>query len=252
MNLLRPTKSDIKQIESLVKLGCNRKDIALVLLITDAKLERWEKNNSEIASILKQKAVPEYTMNHPDYAPMVEEAFTCGGKRYYRVKEEYRMPAGRYKYYYAYLREVDQRMNLEKLVEYTEAFELVLNGGEKGKQINMGRLWELVLNLKSRTKLAFEPEGVRNLAAVAYFDETEDLTSFSVAYGREKIKHWNDHQIHDFFLTKPIGELLNLSNTSTESLVQYLNQAETIMMDLNSGLQRVSEENSSESGKKTS
>jgi hypothetical protein len=251
MNLLRPTRTDIKQIETLAKLGCNRKDIAQILLITDAKLERWEKNNSEVSHLLKAKAQPEYNMNHPDYAPMVEEAFTCAGKRFYRFKEEFRMPTGRYKYYYAYLREVDLRMSMDKLVEFTDAFELILNGGEKGKGINMGKIWELVLNIKSRVKLAFEPQGVRNLAAVAYFDETEDLTSFNMSYGRDKIALWDSHGIHDFFLTKPIGELLNLNKSSTESLLQYLNQAETILMDLNSGLLKVSEENSSESGKKT-
>lgn len=242
-SLLRPTKTDVKQIETLVKLGCHRKDISQVLMITESKLERWEKNNSEVAHLLKAKAVPEYTMNHPDYAPMVEEAFTCGGKRFYRFKEEFRMPTGRYKYYYAYLREVDQRMSLDKLVEFTDAFETVLNGGEKGKSINMGRIWELVLNIKSRVKLAFEPQGVRNLAAVAYFDETEDLTSFTVAYGREKISLWDAHGTHDFFLTKPIGELLNLNSSSTESLLQYLSQAEEVLTDLNSALLKASEEN---------
>jgi hypothetical protein len=244
MNLLRPTRTDIKQIETLVKLGCHKKDIAQVLQITEAKLERWEKTNNDVSHILKTKALPEYNMLHPDFAPMVEEAFTCGGKRFYRFKDEYRMPTGRYKYYYAYLREVDQRMSLEKLQEFTDAFETVLNGGEKGKGINLGRMWELVLNIKSRVKLAFEPQGVKNLAAVAYFDETEDLTSFNVAYGREKIKLWDDHGTHDFFLTKPIGELLSLNSSFTESLPQYLSQAEQILADLNSGLAKVSEENS--------
>lgn len=243
MNILRPSKSDVTQITKLVGLGANHSDISYVLGITLVELDKWKAKNHTIQEALKPKARPEYTMNHPDYAPMVEEAFVCGTKRFYRFKEEYRMSTGRYKYYYAALREVDLRASLETLTNYVNALESALNGGKKGT-INLGGLWEILINLKNRLKLAFEPAGVKNLAAIAYFDETEDLTTFDAEYGKKKIKLWEDHNIHDFFLTKPIGELLNLSGTSIESLQDYLNQAEMILEELNSGLQKVSEENS--------
>lgn len=225
-------------------LGGNRVDICSVLLIPETTLIAWEANYLEVAEILKKKPRPEFTMNHPEYAPMVEEAFVCGTKRFYRFKEEYRLPAGRYKYYYAFLREVDLRVSLDVLKQYVTAFKDILNGGNKGKGISLGSLWELVLNLETRTKLAFEPAGVRNLASVCYFDETEDLTTYDTAYGKQKIKLWDDHGVHDFFLTRPIDELLNLRGTSQESLLEYLNQAEEIIQDLNSGLSKVLEENS--------
>lgn len=243
MNIFRPYKSDIRQIKTLVELGANETDICSVLGISNFDLERWKKRNQKVEIILKPKARPEFTIHHPDYAPMVEEAFTCGGKRFYRFKEEYRMPTGRYKYFYAFLREVDLRASLATLKDYVDAFKKVLNGGEKGKSISIGAMWELILNLETRIKLAFEPMGVKNLAAVAYFDDTEDLTTFSTAYGKEKIKLWEEHNIHDFFLTKPIGELLNLKGISIESLQEYLIQSEQIIQDLNSGLLKVSEEN---------
>lgn len=244
MNLFRPSKSDITQIEQLVKLGCNHKDIATVLLIPEAKLESWKKNNAAIDQLLKPVARPEFTITHPEYASMVEEAFVCGGKRFFRFKEEFRNSTGRYKYYYAALREVDLRMDLKKLVEYVDAFKEVLNGGKKNKGISMQSLWELVLNLETRTKLAFEPQGVKNLASIAYFDETEDLTTYDSKYGKEKIKLWEDHGINDFFLTRPISELLNLSSSSIEDLQHYLTVVEPMMADLNLGLMKVLEENS--------
>ncbi len=242
MNILRPSNVDITQITKLVGLGANHSDIAYVLGITETKLNDWKAKNSTIAQALKPKPRSEYTLNSPDYSTMVEEAFVCGTKRFYRFKEEYRMATGRYKYYYASLREVDLRASLDTLKQYVDAFKNILNGGKKGV-VNLGSLWELVLNLESRTKLAFEPMGVKNLAAVAYFDETEDLTTFDQKYGQDKIKLWEEHGIHDFFLTRPIGELLNLSGISIESLVDYLTQAEEVLKDLNSGLQKVSEEN---------
>lgn len=244
IDFLRPDSADISQIDALAKLGANKTDIASVLGITDVQLSKWQGKSKAVAEILKPKALPEFTMNHPEYAPMVEEAFVCGTKRFYRFKEEYRLPAGRYKYYYAFLREVDLRVSLDVLKQYVTAFKDILNGGNKGKGISLGSLWELVLNLETRTKLAFEPAGVRNLASVCYFDETEDLTTYDTAYGKQKIKLWDDHGVHDFFLTRPIDELLNLRGTSHESLLEYLNQTEEIIQDLNSGLSKVSEENS--------
>jgi hypothetical protein len=243
MKYFRPYKSDVRQITELVNLGCNETDICTIIGISNFDLEHWKKKNQQIEIILKPKPRPEFTVNHPDYATMVEEAFTCGGKRFYRFKEEYRMPTGRYKYFYAFLREVDLRASLETLRGYIDEFKKVLNGGKGGKSINVGAIWELVLNLETRTKLAFEPMGVKNLAAVSYFDDTEDLTTFSTAYGKEKIKLWEDHNVLDFFLMKPIGELLNLNNTSIESLQEYLIQSDQILQDLNSGLLKVSEEN---------
>lgn len=240
--LLRPNKHDIRQIQSLVRLGANHFDIASVLGITEDRLKKWETRNPKVAEILKPKPRPEFTLNHPEYAPMVEEAFTCGGKRFYRFKEEYRQSTGRYKYYYAALREVDLRADLNTLKEYISAFKNILDGGKNGKQISLEALWKLIFNLESRINLAFEPAGVKNLAAIAYFDETEDLTSYDAEYGKQKVKLWEDHGIHDFFLTRPIGELLGLNSTLDESFLTYLKTAEQILTDLNSGLRTLSEE----------
>jgi hypothetical protein len=244
MNLLRPYKSDIKQIESLVRLGCNKSDIAMVLHLTKTQLNKWEYKNTQVAELLKPKALPEYTLNHPDYAPIVEEAFTCAGKRYYRFKEEYRMSTGRYKYYYSTLRELELKLSLSDLEKYVSAFELVLNGGAKKKTISLTSLHELLVNLKSRIKLAFDTSTIKRLAAIAYFDETEDLTTFSEKYGNQKLEIWEDHKIYDFFLTRPIGELFNLKNISADSLAEHLKVMDGIIKDLNSNLQTVLEDNS--------
>lgn len=249
MNLLRPYKSDIRQIDSLVKLGCSHSDIASILGITPAQLQKWEVKSRPIAELLKPKARPEFTLNHPDYAPMVEEAFTCAGKRFYRFKEEYRQSTGRYKYYYSTLRELELKLSLKDLQKYVDAFKLVLNGGNK-KRIELTDLHKLVINLESRVELAFDPSTIRKLAAIAYFDDTEDITSFNDKYGDEKIQLWLDNGVYDFFLTRPIGELFNLKAISVDSLAALLNQMDGMIKDLNSNLQQVLEDNSLEDGKK--
>lgn len=242
--IFRPYKSNVRQIESLVKLGCNRDDIAMVLSITPAKLQKWEDSHVLIAELLKPKALPEYTCTHPDFAPQVEEAFTCGGKRFFRFKEEFRMPAGRYKYYYAALREMEMHASLETLSKYVQAFENILNGANPKRGIQMGDLWKLVWNLKTIIDLAYDPQLVKNLACVAYFDETEDLTTYSEAYGKEKLKLWEDHGLRDFFLTKPIGELSGLNSLSVDFLEASLTEQEAIMKELDLNLQTVLKDNS--------
>lgn len=244
MNILRPYRSDIRQIESLIKLGVNQNDIASILGITPVQLKKWQDKNSKINELLIPKARPEYTLNHPDYAPIVEEAFTCGGKRFYRFKEEYRMSTGRYKYYASVLRELDLKLSLKDLGKFIDAFKAVLNGGGKKKTIELTDLHVLVFNLESRIKLAFDNATIYKLSAIAYFDETEDLVSFSEKYGEEKIKLWQAHNMHDFFLMRPIGELFTQTNISIPSLVEHMKIQEEILAELNSSLLKVSEDNS--------
>lgn len=244
MNILRPYKSDIKQIESLVALGVRKSDIASILQLTEIQLNKWEYKNTQVCELLKPKARPEFTLNHPDYAPMVEEAFTCAGKRFYRFKEEYRMATGRYKYYYSTLRELELKLSLTDLQKYVDAFKLVLEGGAKKKSISLNDLHKLIFNLESRIALAFDTATIRKLAAIAYFDESEDLTTFNEKHGEQKMKLWEEHNVYDFFLTKPIGELFNLSSISVESLQEHLKEMDGIIKELNSNLQTVFEDNS--------
>jgi len=243
MNFLRPYKSDIHQVETLTKLGVSKTDIASVLGITIQQFEKWESKNTAISELLKPKARPEYTVSHPDYAHMIEEAFACAGKRYYRFKDEFRMSTGRYKYYYAVLRELELKLSLEHLEEYVTAFKAVLNGGNK-KRIELTDLHVLVINLESRLKLAFDPATIKKLAAIAYFDDTEDLLSFDERYGAKKVALWEEHKFYDFFLTRPIGELFNANNISVDSLTERLAMDEMLIQDLRSSLLTVLEANS--------
>jgi len=181
----------------------------------------------------KQKDPP-FNIHHPDLADKVEFAFEAGpmfGKRkYYRAKEDFRLPYGRYKYIDAFLYEVELRMDLKKLEQYMDILEKNLDGS-KGN-ISIAKAFEVIWAIRSRCKLAFEPETVKRLASVTYFDETEDLSDFDMEYGAEKVKFWEKHGCYAFFLTSPIEELLNLKGTSVESLQTYIRQAQAVLKDL--------------------
>jgi hypothetical protein len=243
MNLLRPYKSDIKQIDSLVNLGVNQNDIAVILGITPTQLKKWKENNTRVSELLKDKALPECTIANPDFAPLVEEVFTCAGKRYYRFKNEYEMPTGRYKYYFSVLREIEMRLSIDTLREFIKGFKAVLNGGKK-KSIDLTDLHKLVINMESRTELEFDTRTVRKLAAIQYFDETEDLTSYNEKHGEQKLKVWLEHNMTDFFLTRHIGELLHVKDISVESLQERLTEMDQVLTDLDFDLQTVLEANS--------
>lgn len=197
----------------------------------------------------KKKPTPEFNLKHVDVRHQVEVAFTVGGKSYYRFSEERLIPAGRYKYIYAILKEVDLRMSRETLQNYVKDFKDLLNGAGPKKMIQIGELWKLILNLESRVALAFDPETIERLATVIYFDETEDLSTYDKKHGQAKIAHWKKYDYIGFFLTKPMGELLGLKNTSIESLQAYIIQTQQLIQDLTQDQQKVSLENSSENGK---
>lgn len=182
---------------------------------------------------IKPKLSPHrFTINHPDIEGHTEVAFEVNLIKFYRFKEEYRHPVGRYKYLYKYIQEHELSMTRETLAEYVKQLKTCLNGGNKGQNINMGEAWRLLHNMDTRVALPFDPEQVKKLATVVYFTDDEDLSTYDQAHAEWKIKLWDDHKCHDFFLTRPIGELLKMSASSIISLEEYLSQASVILKEL--------------------
>lgn len=234
---LRPTKQDIRLLREFVQKGVNHSDIEYLLDLTSIEFETW-KTNKEVDQILKARPRqnPErYTMNHPDLDGKTEFAFDSGLKRFYRFKEDIRMPTGRYKYVYKRFLEHELRMNREILEKYLDQIEKIINGGDKGKQISITEIVKIIFNMRTWLKLPFEPGAVKRLAAVVYFTEDEDLSTFVESEGDAKISWWEANGTHDFFSIAPVSELFNLSGISRESLQEYLNEAQAIVKELTLG-----------------
>lgn len=236
----RPSKQDIRQFEMFTLKGLNQNDIEEILGITSAEFNKW-KLNKEIDRIakLRPKQDPErFNMNHVSLSGQTEFAFESGLIKFYRFKEEYRMPIGRYKYVYKRFKESDMRMSVEVIGQYLDAMESNLNGSKK--TINISPVIVHINAMRSWLKIPFEPEAVRKLSAVTYFTEDEDLSTFDEKYGEWKIELWRKNNTHDFFLTRPIGELLNLSDSSLTYLEEYLKEIQPILTELTLGLPKSS------------
>jgi hypothetical protein len=234
----RPTKQDISLLEKFITRGVTQLDIESLLDVTSVEFDQW-RSHKEVDRILKIKAPhnPEkYTMNHPDLEGQTELAFEAGLKKFYRFKDDFRMPTGRYKYVYKRFKEHDLRMTRETLIQYLDLLEKYLSGGEKGKAINLFQISRTVYDMRTWTKLPFEPGAIKRLAAVIFFTEDEDLSTFNEKEGQAKIDWWEANDVHDFFSTAPIGDLLNLSATYNASLQESLSEMQEIVKALTSDL----------------
>lgn len=245
--IFRPNKHDLRQLEMFIAKGCSTDYCRELLCIPESEWIKWQEK-PEIKNILSKRPIksPErYTIHHPDLEGQTEEAFEVNLTKFYRFKEEYKHPVGRYKYAYRFLKEHELAMNRETLAEYVKQLKTCLNGGSKGQNINIGEAWKLLHNMDTRVALPFDPEQVKRLSSVVYFTDTEDLSTYDFDRdGKWKIELWNKEKTHDFFLTRPIGELLHLSNFSIVSLEEYLSQASEILKELTLDPQMSSSENS--------
>lgn len=178
---------------------------------------------------------PAFNLHHPDVAHKIVFAFECAGKKYYRFGNktegiEMDMPTGRYKFYLAFLEEFNLHMTLETLGKYLDVLERSLSGG-KG-QVNIGDAWETIIKMRSRVKLGFDPDTVKRLASVTFFDETEDLSDYDRAHNEQKMALWDRHDNLGFFLRTPIKELCGLNGISLTDLAEYTNQMVEVIKDL--------------------
>jgi hypothetical protein len=205
--------------------------------------------SSQNGKVRKPLAKPAFNISHPDLADKIEFAFQVGAHKFYRFVEEYQMPTGRYKWVMSFLREVDLRMDLDKMKAFMAELRRCLSG-KKG-EIDLITAGRIIYNIEAHLELAFEPETIKRLASVVYFDDTEDLSDFDQKKGEWKRNLWSKYNTLGFFLTKPIGELLGLKNTSPESLQDYINQTTEILKELILPLQPSQPESTSENGKKT-
>lgn len=184
---------------------------------------------------LFQRNEPPFNIHHPDMQGRYEFAFEAGPMfrkvKYYRAVKDYMLPVGRYKFIDARLYAAELKMNLKTLGAYMDVLEKHLDGS-KGV-VTLSKAFEVIWAIRSRINLGFEPETIEKLAAVVYFDETEILNDFDEDYGDQKIKFWREHKCLSFFLTMPMSELLNLTDTSEESLQEYIARASAVIKDLN-------------------
>lgn len=183
-----------------------------------------KKTSKTKASTSKNKPVANdkiFNIHHPEYNSMIEFAFEAEGIKYYCFSKDTDMRYGRYIFLQTFIQEVDLRISLTDLKKQNELMTGWLDGSKK--EVNHGKVLELLSIQRQQCGLAFEPETVYRLSSCLFFDETEDLRKWDKAYNEQKIARWKESHTVDFFFHRLMQEFVNLKNISPTVLQNYLN-----------------------------
>jgi len=151
-----------------------------------------------------------------ELAGKVAPAFICGGIQYYCFHRENEMPVLRGFEALDIYSALEKGLSWETVATAIDAWAdcLVVKTG----RIDLGQVLKIVQGLQ---KAAVRPENYNlelmyRLASVIFFDEGEDVYTYSPDYAKNKIAFWRLHapEAHAFFLTLPLDAFLPLQNIS--------------------------------------
>lgn len=162
----------------------------------------------------------------PDAKHIIVYAFTINERHYFRFDDPLNTPYDRALKCLVYYKELDMNCDRAFIKAHTQAFDNAL----KQPSINIDTLLELKrLNdqLKQRLELPKEPDLMYKLASVVFFDQNENPTVYEFKYGENKIKAWKKNTtLTDFFLSKPLRELIPYLEHAGENLEQFSQMTE--------------------------
>lgn len=148
----------------------------------------------------------------------IEYAFTCGGTKYYRFADITNLPYERGLMALHTYNEVQMRCDRAFLVRYADAIDKLLHE----QKIDIFKIQKLNEVLKQRLELVAETDLMYKLASIVYFDKSENPAVYEPAYAEKKIAKWRkDKGVHDFFMQKPLLELMPFSQSVTTDLDTY-------------------------------
>ena len=148
----------------------------------------------------------------------IEYAFTCGGTKYYRFADITNLPYERGLMALHAYNEVQMRCDRAFLVRYADTIDKLLHE----QKIDIFKIQKLNEVLKQRLELVAETDLMYKLASIVYFDKSENPAVYEPAYAEKKIAKWRkDKGVHDFFMQKPLLELMPFSQSVTTDLDTY-------------------------------
>lgn len=148
----------------------------------------------------------------------IEYAFTCGGTKYYRFADITNLPYERGLMAMHTYNEVQMRCDRNFLVRYADTIDKLLHE----QKIDIFKIQKLNEVLKQRLTLVAETDLMYKLASIVYFDKSENPAVYEPAYAEKKIAKWRkDKGVHDFFMQKPLLELMPFSQSANTDLDIY-------------------------------
>lgn len=157
----------------------------------------------------------------PDSKHIIIYAFSIGERHYFRFDDMLNIPYNRALQTLVYYKELGMNCDPDYLKAHAMAFDNALSK----ESINIQTLVDLkVLNdqLKQRLELPKEPDLMYKFASVVFFDQFENPEVYEFKYGENKIKAWKKNaSLTDFFLSKPLQELIPYLKYAGENLQQF-------------------------------
>ncbi len=158
----------------------------------------------------------------PDSKHIVKYAFTIGGKKYFQFDDTHNIPYERGLTCILFYRELSMNCDYSFLQAHCNAVNNLLDPNQSDGKINLYKIKGLNDQLLQRLRLPKDPELVYKLASVVFFDDTENPATYEYDYNAKKIEFWKQHGKRDFFLQKPLQELIPFLQQYEESVETYL------------------------------
>lgn len=174
-------------------------------------------------------------INPKDYFPdskyIITYSFSLGDRHYFRFDDLLNIGYDRALKTLVYYKEMDMNADREFLKLHTQAIDNIL----KRASLTIDDLLDVrMLNnqLKQRLELPKEPDLMYKLASVVFFDQHENPQVYEFKYGEKKIAAWKKNaSLHDFFLQKPLQELIPYLRYADESLQQYSQMTQRVTQE---------------------
>ena len=165
----------------------------------------------------------------PDSKHMIIYAFTLAGIHYFKFHDPFNIPAERALTSITFYREVDLNCDKAYLKAHAQAVINCLSATEENPVIEVGKALQLERQLLMRIDMPKDSDLMYKLASVVFFDQNENPLIYEFEYGKQKIARWKkETTLRDFFLQKPIMELIPYLSNAGENLETYDSLAQRV------------------------
>jgi len=154
----------------------------------------------------------------PNQKHVIEFAFTVAGVDYYQFNDVFNLPYERGLTALTFYEELRMRCSREYLERHISAVREVL----RAKKIDIFKIYQLNEQMNERLNLSIDVELLYKVASVVFFDRKENPILYDMDYCKKKIDFWKKHKgVSDFFLQKPLKELIPFLNSVDFDLEKY-------------------------------
>lgn len=153
-----------------------------------------------------------------DQKHVIEHAFSIGGIDYYQFNDIFSLPYERGLMALTFYEELRMKCTYDNLKLHVEAVRTLL----QEPRIDIYKVNALNEMLGERLNMVTDVHLLYKLASVVFFDKKENPCLYEMDYNLQKIEQWKRHKgVNDFFLQKPIRELIPFLNTVELDLSMY-------------------------------